>query len=256
LALRIAFDLDGVFADMDAALAREAEALFGAAFARRAAPDADPDGAEAGMSTDGPALATHADNTDRSAAGDVSPPPIPLQMSSRQQRRLWHHVAGIENFWETLAEIEPGSIARLGALSTERGWELIFLTRRPETAGGTSQAQTQRWLEAQGFPRPSVFVVQGSRGKIAAALALDFVVDDTPQNCLDVVVDSNARAVLVWRQQTEQLPAAARRLGIAVVTSVGECLDVLADADAAATGERAGIVARVLRRLGVGGKKN
>ena len=39
---------------------------------------------------------------------------------------------------------------------------------------------------------PSVFVMNGSRGKLAAALHLDAVIDDRSENCLDVVVDSKA----------------------------------------------------------------
>ena len=67
---------------------------------------------------------------------------------------------------------------------------------------------------------PSVYVVQGSRGRIAAALALDVVVDDRPENCLDIAVDSKARAILVWRDGQNQLPAATQRLGIGVVKTV------------------------------------
>jgi hypothetical protein len=237
--LRIAFDLDGVLADMDTALAREAEALFGDTFARTTEPVTS--GSDSGT------------DDSSSVSEETSPPPTRLRLSPRQQRRLWRHVARLENFWESLDEIEEGSITRLAALSLDRRWEVIFLTRRPETIGWTSQVQTQRWLEARGFQRPSVFVVQGSRGRIAAALALDFVIDDTPENCLDVVVDSKARAVLVWRQPEQQLPAAARRLGIGVVKNVGECLNALAEADAAANGQRPGVVGRVLELLGLKG---
>jgi hypothetical protein len=123
-------------------------------------------------------------------------------------------------------------VARLAALAAERRWEIIFLTKRPSSAGATAQIQTQRWLEANGFRLPSVFVVQGSRGKIAAALALDVVVDDRPENCLDVVVDSRARAVLVCRQNSQAVEA-SKRLGIGVVTSVSDCLDELAAIDGA-----------------------
>ena len=98
-------------------------------------------------------------------------------------------------------------------------------------AGATAQLQSQRWLESKGFTLPSVFVVQGSRGRIAAALHLDLVVDDRPENCLDVVVDSKARAILIWRDDANQLPAAARRLGIGVVKTLSECLDILTQVD-------------------------
>ena len=110
--------------------------------------------------------------------------------------------------------------------------------------------QTQRWLQSNGFPLPSVYVVQGSRGRIAAALALDFVIDDTPENCLDVVVDSRARAVLVWREDPKHLPAAAKRLGIGVVKTVHECLDILAQVDATAA-DRPGMIDKVKRLLGL-----
>src|SRR5581483_9414039 len=116
---------------------------------------------------------------------------------------------------------------RLAAIAVDHQWEIIFLTRRPPCAGRSAQVQSQRWLEARGFPRPSVFVVQGSRGKIAAALDLDVVIDDRPENCLDVAVDSQARPILIWRARDKPLPVAARRLGIGVVPTVGECLDIL-----------------------------
>ena len=106
-----------------------------------------------------------------------------------------------ENWWETLAEIEPGSLARLYSLVKDRKWELMFVTSRPETRGDTAQAQSYRWLAAQGYETPSIFVVHGSRGKIASALALDVLVDDRPENCLDVAhrFDGARHPCLAWR---------------------------------------------------------
>jgi hypothetical protein len=179
-----------------------------------------------------------------------TPPLQRLNMTSRQERRLWHHVESIENFWQSLVEIEPGMIARLAALAAERRWEIIFLTKRPTTAGATAQLQSQRWLEAKGFPLPSVFVVQGSRGRIAAALGLDIVVDDRPENCLDVVVDSKARAILMWRTDHKHLPGATRKLGIGVVKSMEECLSILAELDPC-TADRPGVMDRLMRLLGL-----
>jgi hypothetical protein len=221
--LRIAFDMDGVLADMDGALLRHAEALFGRDAVRTLAPTA------VTTLAVNPTARTRDSEPNRPPAADPGDdaPASTLRLSERQHRRLWQHVATVENFWESLQEIEPGAVARLGSLAVERRWETIFLTKRPATAGATAQMQTQRWLEAKGFHRPSVFVVQGSRGRIAAALALDVVVDDRPENCLDVIVDSQARAVLVCRQNPQAMDA-SKRLGIGVVTSVSECLDALA----------------------------
>ena len=200
--MRIAFDLDGVLADMESELVRRAEALFGDTIARRPAhrPLDTPSASAAATTLDTPPeTADTPKPAGAEAAPDNAPPLLRLNMSSRQQRKLWAHVESIQNFWMTLEELEPGIIERLAAVAAERRWEIIFLTKRPQTIGYTAQVQSQRWLESKGFTLPSVYVVQGSRGRIAAALGLDIVVDDRPENCLDVVIDSKARAILVWR---------------------------------------------------------
>jgi hypothetical protein len=230
--LRIGFDMDGVFADMTSALRREADVLVAA----RASASMD----ESASTPEGEGAAAEGEQDQRPE----------LALTAREHRALWRRVGAIDRFWECLDEIEPGSVARLGRLATERGWEVIFLTKRPATAGPPAQVQTQRWLMARGFPMPSVFVVQGSRGLIAAALHLDFVVDDTPSNCLDVVSESRAGSVLVWRGKDDATePVAARRMNIAVVKSVGECLDVLVEIDTPRQAQ--GVVDRFLVRMGL-----
>ena len=218
--MRLGFDLDGTVADLHSALTLEARRLF---------PDIDPvtipNSADPGT---GPTTATGSETQ--------SPPPEEQalsfgSLSQRQQSAIWDAVCNRENFWETLDEIEPGALARLYALVQGHRWELIFLTSRPETEGDTAQAQSHRWLSTHGFLQPSVFVVHGSRGKIAASLGLDVVVDDRPENCLDVAIDSSARAILVWRDDAGNVPGSARQLGIGSVGSMGECLDILESLD-------------------------
>ena len=245
--------MDGVFADMEAELVRQAEILFGETMTRRlqdSAAPADPATATPNTPADPPSDDRSSTPPAADAVPENTPPLIKLNLTSRQPRRLWRHVESIENFWQTLEELEPGVIPRLASLVAARRWEIIFLTKRPQSAGLTAQVQSQLWLESKGFPRPSVFVVQGSRGRIAAALGLDIVVDDRPENCLDVVVDSKARAILVWRDSEQQLPSAARRLGIGVVKSVAECLDILTQVDDGAR-QDPGVVTRVMRLLGL-----
>lgn len=253
--LRIGFDLDGVLADMESELVRQAEAIFGEAMIRRLQErPVNPDHTTAGVAADASNQSADVVGEHKSATEPLenTPPLLKLNMPARQQRKLWRHIETIENFWETLEELEPDLIKRLAAIAVERRWEVIFLTKRPQTSGSTAQLQTQRWLQSKGFPLPSVFVVQGSRGRIAAALDLDIVVDDREENCLDVLVDSKARAILVWREDDKLLPASVRRLGIGVVKTTAECLDILAQVDTpATTTERPGVIDQLRRLFGV-----
>jgi hypothetical protein len=91
-----------------------------------------------------------------------------------------------------------------------------------------------------------VYVVHGSRGRVADALALDVVIDDRPDNCLDVVLESKAGALLVWRGPEHTVPSSARRLGIAAVPTVDRVLASLIEAER--DGQGGGLLDR-LRRL-------
>jgi hypothetical protein len=226
--LRVAFDLDGTIADMQSVLRLEAERLF----AQPTPPSNDTDdGVEEG-----------ADDQPE------APPPETkrLRLTREQQSELWAHVAEIENFWRGLPEIEQGIVGRIAETAAARRWEVIFLTTRPFVAGETVQIQSQRWLEAHGFALPSVFVVQRSRGKIAEALALDAVVDDRPENCLDVALDSKAQAILIWNGDQQKAPLGVDRLSVLVVKSIADALDALIKLD---DQKHQPSLARTLRKL-------
>ena len=230
--MRLGFDLDGTVADLQGALAREAQRLF---------PGVDPGILPRSIAPGGDAAVAD--------EGGAVPGFSMSALSARQQRELWDAAQDRVNFWESLEEIESGSLARLSRLARALRWEVIFLTSRPETRGDTAQVQSHRWLTARGFELPSVFVVHGSRGKIAASLKLDVVVDDRPENCLDIAIDSTARALLVWRGGEDTVPGSARQLGIGSVRSITECLDILETLDSG--GEEAGIVNRFKQLLGL-----
>jgi hypothetical protein len=233
MSLRIACDLDGTLADMDAALQREAVRLFGPNVDLHADPGERLESAEDVEEKAAPApenvaeaAAARAEAAAETAAA-APDPGKPRALTSRELRALWQHVGQIENFWTSLAEIEPGAVARLATLATQYRWEVIFLTQRPPSAGETGQVQTQRWLQEHGFELPSVMVMQGSRGKVADALALDAVIDDRPENCLDVTTDSTARALLIWRLRPELLPPGIARTTITTVFTFSEALGKL-----------------------------
>jgi hypothetical protein len=218
--MRIAFDLDGVLADLHGPFVRTVERLF---------PQIDPTAIRTADIGASPPDEQPDDSVEEVPSLPAPTRPVPL--TRRQSDAVWDALAATENFWESLDEIEQGAIGRLAALADERGWEVLFITSRPRSAGRNVQRQSQRWLAAKGFPMPSVYVVHGSRGKVADALALDVVVDDRPDNCLDVVLESRAAALLVWRGSPGTVPASAKRLGIAVVPTVARVLEALVETD-------------------------
>ncbi len=230
---------------MEAALQREAEQLFGPDVHLRAGrplplvPPRSPSG--------------FGDPT----AVDLPPgPSVPAAASPKRSltdeewRQLWAQVGEVDGFWSALDEIEPGAVARLGSLTALHRWEVIFVTQRPAGAGMTPQLQTQQWLRARGFELPSVFVMHGSRGRLAEALALDVVIDDRPDNCLDVVTDSTAKAVLVWRDEPAMVPAGVKRPGIVVTASFAAALDQL-ERITALRARPAGFVGRIRNAIGI-----
>lgn len=222
MGLRIACDLDGTLADLESALRREAVRLFGddVEIASPARPGERP-----------------AHRGPRDAAGATGPL-ARRRLDRREQHALWNHVRGVVDFWETLPEIEPGAVARFADAAAAHAWEVLFLTQRPVTAGANVQVQSQRWLQAHGFTLPSVYVAHQSRGKIAASLSLDAIIDDRPENCIDVALDSSAKPILIWRGSANQVPPGISRLSIQVVASIADAIRLLSGVPAPASASR------------------
>jgi hypothetical protein len=249
MALRIACDLDGTVADMDSALQRVAHELFGPDVDLHAAPTP----LESAEDVEGQLAADVAADADHESASDgtaETAPPAPRPLTSTELRRLWAQVGETVDFWRSLAEIEPGTVARLAELATRHRWEALFLTTRPSTAGEPVQVQSQRWLREHGFEFPSVFVMRGSRGRVAEALSLDAVLDDRPDNCLDVVTDSKAIPFLVWRHRRDAVPPGLRHTRIQTVYSFAEVLDRL-EALTAERRSRKTLIGRVKSAIGL-----
>jgi hypothetical protein len=252
MSLRIGFDMDGTIADFEAAFHAVELRLFGPGESLRAG---EPEGEEE----------MQASETAGRAARDAPPgAPAPEGRGSsgedakgrmagaRQARRrrdaIWAVIQATPNFWEGLAPLEPDAVRRIHALMLQHHWEVFFITQRPKTAGDTVQRQTQRWLVAQGFDLPSVLVLGGSRGAAAGALRLDYHVDDSAQNCLDVLSDSRAKPLLVVPDQADETLASARKLGIGTASSITAALDILERASAART--EPGLLARLATLVG------
>jgi hypothetical protein len=161
--------------------------------------------------------------------GDAGATP-PRVLTRRKLDRVWSAIEETPDFWTTLRPIDPRAVPRIQEMTLRHGWEVFFITQRPKTAGDTVQRQTQRWLIEQGFQWPSVLVMPGPRGKAAAVLHLDCVVDDSPKNCVDVISDSRARALLILRERDDHMETSAKRLGIGIAASIENALDILEQA--------------------------
>lgn len=223
-ALRVAFDMDGTLADLLSAYAEVERALFGETDADQDEPA--PEVREVEQIAE---AKTDAVNTDKRVT-ETAERLLRVRKGKMHRDRVWQTVEATPNFWTTLKPIEPGVVKRLFDLSEVHGWEVFFITQRPETAGATVQRQTHQWLVEQGFKTPSVIPLSGGRGKAASALRLDFLVDDSPQNCVDVLSDSSTRAILLIDRDDPLAASSARRLGIGVAHSVSEVLDLLVQA--------------------------
>src|SRR5471032_1398917 len=120
---------------MESALVREAEIVFGEPTTRHLQERAADGAATTAPIDDSPAdVAPAGQAADEASMADDAPAILRLNMTPRQQRRLWRHIGSIDGFWEQLGEIEPGAVQRLSAVAADRRWEVIFLAKRPSTA--------------------------------------------------------------------------------------------------------------------------
>jgi phosphoglycolate phosphatase-like HAD superfamily hydrolase len=261
--LRIGFDMDGVLADFASAFHEVEVRLFGPSSHLRAgepereeeepgagvpSPDSDPGVslivAEVSPAKTQPAGKPHRKNRRKPAAD----PAREARDSRRRRDLIWSAIRSTPDFWAGLQPLDTDAVRRINELAIRHKWEVFFITQRPYTDGETVQRQTQRWLMAQGFDMPSVLVIGGSRGAAAAALRLDYHVDDSPQNCLDVLADSGAKPILLVADDDEVTVGSARKLRIGTARSIGEALDVLDQATSART--QPGLFARIATMVG------
>jgi hypothetical protein len=218
MSLRVAFDLDGTLADMEQVLRREATSMFGAPPSTGSRPV---DGADMPPAASDGAVAQAVE----------TPGPPGIDLTSRQWARLWAHVGRTEDFWLSLPEIDEGIVEHIAGIAARRRWDVLFITTRPRVRGQTTQLQTQKWLETHGFPLPSVYVVQRSRGLIAQALELDAVVDDRLENAVDVALESKAMPILIRPARPPAVGHESRPVGVRVVSSIREAVAVLEQLD-------------------------
>ena len=120
MTLRIAFDLDGVLADLGSILRREEQKLFGSSRDNAAVA---PNGED-----ESPKVTRKESENERDR---VVAEMTRHGLTAKQRRVLWQTITNTDNFWETLDEIEQGTVRVLAEVSATRQWEIIFLTCDP-----------------------------------------------------------------------------------------------------------------------------
>lgn len=248
--LRIGFDMDGVLADFGLAFHEVEQQLFGPGQAVSAGQPEKEEAAQEESEAEA-TLKGHRADVDGEAEEETAKPRdagVTPRQARRRRDMVWHALQSTQNFWETLAPIDDGAVKRLHALMLRYKWEVFFITQRPKSEGDTVQRQTQRWLVKHGFDLPSVLVLGGSRGAAAGALRLDYHVDDSPQNCIDVISESRAKPILIVPDSDEKTVASARKLGIGTARTISECLDLLEQATLSQS--QPGVLARLAGLVG------
>ena len=222
--LRIGFDLDGTLADFAAAFHEIEVRLYGPS-THLAAGQPEKEREEEPVSEE-----------DARQSGDERRDSERRTHEGRRRRdAIWKAIRSTPNFWAQLSPLDADAVRRIHEMTLRHKWEVFFITQRPYTDGDTVQRQSQRWLVTQGFDMPSVLVIGGSRGAAAAALRLDYHVDDSPQNCLDVLAESGAKPILIVESDDEATVQPARKLKIGTARTIGAALDILEHATLART---------------------
>ena len=201
--LRIGFDLDGTLADFASAFQEVELRLFGASQISAGEPERE------------------------EKEEEVTPDP---NAGEHRRALVWAAIRSTPDFWTGLRAIDAGAVARINALALHHKWDVFFITQRPDTVGETVQRQTQHWLIAQGYDMPSVLVIGGSRGAAANALRLDYHVDDSARNCMDVKAESRARPILLVADDLRQTIRQARGMRIGTAATIADALDILESA--------------------------
>lgn len=105
-------------------------------------------------------------------------------LTAEQMVAVWQRIHDTEDFWLTLRKKDGVDPCDLAMLDIEH--DLYFITSRALCIGDSLTHQTAYWLKKNLWvPLPTV-IVTSNKGPIAAALGLDYFIDDRPKNCVEV----------------------------------------------------------------------
>lgn len=105
-------------------------------------------------------------------------------LTKEQNSAIWERIKGTHDFWYDLSVADGVDAVLLLQLADKA--DLVFITARVPSAGNTVQFQSAAWLfDYLALEYPTV-IVDSNKGPIAAALKLNYFIDDRPKNCLEI----------------------------------------------------------------------
>lgn len=128
--LRIAFDLDGVLADLEEPYTAARLALFGSSSVPPSTGSAE--SAEEAESVEEA-------GTDEDSRSKTSAPRV-RGLTRGQQSGVWKRIARVPDFWTTLRPLEPRVVHGIQSLATRYRWHVFFVTQRPRHGRGDDSA--------------------------------------------------------------------------------------------------------------------
>lgn len=108
-------------------------------------------------------------------------------LTAVESKQLWTFVEASTTWWSELKPLPtaPYAFDKLGLFVRSGDVELYFITSRP---GRAVKLQTEKWLQRWGVEFPTVLVAKdaGHKAEFAVDIALDYFIDDKPENIVAV----------------------------------------------------------------------
>lgn len=140
-------------------------------------------------------------------------------------KRAWDLIAGTFNFYSQLPVDDD--IRNFDMAFFSRIHRLYFITTRAVTSGLPIELQTAYWLQLHcGISMPTI-LVEKQKGQIVAALQLDAMLDDKPENLIECSIHSPKTLLFLRNRKYNQDAAEKIKVPFTRVYSFQEFSDAM-----------------------------
>lgn len=102
-----------------------------------------------------------------------------LNITPEEVSKVWRQIKNTDDWFLLVPKPFPGVVNYLQDLTAKH--EVYFITSRSKTSGYSPQEQSELYLQSLGVPIPTV-IANKNKGLVAAALELDYFIDDYVEN--------------------------------------------------------------------------